>query len=119
VSPNYFQTLGIAVRRGRGFEEPDTKNEAVVVINDSMARHYWPGRDPFGKRFKTGSKSVQIVGVVKTTRSSYLWDGDEPYFYSAMTVDHKNTPEAHFLVRTAADPGTLVQILPADARSRP
>jgi putative ABC transport system permease protein len=74
VSPGYFQTMGISLMRGREFdgsEGPDSPR--VVVINDTMARRYWPGEDPVGKRFKYGDSDsnspwLTIVGVVGDMR---------------------------------------------------
>src|SRR5260370_21827490 len=51
VSPDYFQTLGIRVLRGRTFQEADDGEQShVAIVNDELARHYWPNEDPIGKR---------------------------------------------------------------------
>src|SRR6185503_14078875 len=51
VSTNFLQTLGIRVRQGRAFNSYDTTNGPnVVIINETMARHFWPGESPIGKR---------------------------------------------------------------------
>ncbi len=66
ASPKYFDTLGIPIRRGRGFSELDHENAApVVIINESMVRH-WDGRDPIGGEvsFDNGRSWVTVVGVV-------------------------------------------------------
>lgn len=68
VSPDYFQAMQIRVRSGRTFSEHDL-NQPVVVINETMARRFWPGRDPVGTRFITGPWGRNptwstIVGVV-------------------------------------------------------
>src|SRR5262249_15194842 len=53
ISGNYFQAMGIPLLRGRFFSTEDTKNTApVVIINESMARRYWPGENPIGKGIK-------------------------------------------------------------------
>jgi putative ABC transport system permease protein len=78
VGPRYFQTMRIPVRQGREFNQNDTELSApVAVINESMARRYWPGDNPVGKRIKTGRRSdplVTIVGVVGDSMQ-YAYEG--------------------------------------------
>src|SRR5205823_6730396 len=53
VSPDYFKTLRITVLKGRGFAEQDRAGaKRVAIINETVARRYWPGEDPLGKRIK-------------------------------------------------------------------
>ena len=67
ISPDYFKVMGIAVSKGRGFTESD-KAEAppVGIINETLARRFWPDEDPVGKRLKIddGDPWTEIVGVV-------------------------------------------------------
>jgi len=76
VSGNYFQALAVPLLRGRFFQSTDTKEAPpVVIINETMARRYWPGQDPIGRRIKgfdpRGSNDdwVTVVGVVKDVHS--------------------------------------------------
>lgn len=67
VTPNYFQTMGIPVVRGRPLLDSDTEGgEPVVVVSDSIARVIWPGQDPLGKCMSTGTKPgcAHVVGLV-------------------------------------------------------
>ena len=69
VSPGFFRTMGIRLREGRVFDSGDTTNRpAVVVINESMARRFWPGQSAIGKRIGTGDLGNpdwdEIIGVV-------------------------------------------------------
>ncbi len=73
VSPNYFETMGIRLVRGRSFTAADTPESApVAVINETLARHIWPNEDPIGKRIKLGypeddspdSPWCEVIGVV-------------------------------------------------------
>jgi putative ABC transport system permease protein len=77
ISPSYFQVLGVPIIKGRAFNEQDTENTPkVVIINEAMARRFWPQEDPIGKRFKYGGEESTedqspwrtIVGVVADTR---------------------------------------------------
>uniref|UniRef100_Q01ZM6 Permease n=1 Tax=Solibacter usitatus (strain Ellin6076) TaxID=234267 RepID=Q01ZM6_SOLUE len=72
VSPDYFRVMRIPIRFGRAFDERDL-DRPVVIINETMARRFWPGRDPVGLRFITGpwgpnpawSTIIGVVGDVK------------------------------------------------------
>lgn len=69
VSPGYFRTFGISLIRGRYLEESDSANAPLVtVINETMARKYWPNEDPVGQQITADMSSyfpkMTIVGVV-------------------------------------------------------
>ncbi|HSB12532.1 MAG TPA: ABC transporter permease, partial [Blastocatellia bacterium] len=68
VSPSYFKTIGIGLREGRYFDDRDNEQSMpVAIVNETMARGYWPYEDPLGKRFKLGVPDapwLTIVGVV-------------------------------------------------------
>ena len=84
VSPGYFETLKVPIVRGRGFSAQDLVQEArVAVISESLAKRYWPGEDPIGKKFNGGGASAyrEVIGVAKDVRNVYLWSSDEPYLY--------------------------------------
>lgn len=90
VTPNYFRTMGIAVMRGRGFGSQDTETAPkAVVINEELARLYWPNQDPLGKRIdlewgKEGDWQ-QIVGVIANLRYGALDKAVVPAAYVAST----------------------------------
>jgi len=81
VSANYLRAMNIALRGGRYLEPGDNENSLrVAVVNETMARQYWPGQNPIGRRFKIGDPDedipwIQIVGVVADVRQMGL---DEP-----------------------------------------
>ena len=77
VSPAYFQTLGIPLLRGRPFDRRDTSQTTpVAIINQSIARKFFPGQDPIGKRITVdGGTAAEIVGMVGDVKSSAL-DGE-------------------------------------------
>ena len=84
VSADYFQTLGIPLRRGRQFTEDDARSgTSPAVISQSMANRFWPGADPIGIRFKDNSgTSHEIVGVVADISSRQVGKFDGPLFYT-------------------------------------
>jgi len=69
ISPDYFATLDVPTIRGRGFNNGDSESsERVIVINQAMARRFWPGEDPVGKRMAIGESSKDtswrtIIGI--------------------------------------------------------
>jgi predicted permease len=103
ASPKYFQTMGIPVLRGRVFTEQDHfRAPRVVVINESLARHYWPGEDPVGRQvsFDGGETWETIVGVVADTRQRLdRAAGDELYW----SILQRPQLSASWLVRTPTD----------------
>jgi len=79
VTTRYFATMGMAVRRGRAFSDPDNRSQAppTVVINESFARHCWPaypaGPDPVGRHLRLAFDridSAEIIGIVEDVRES-------------------------------------------------
>jgi putative ABC transport system permease protein len=76
ISPGYFRTMGIRLLRGRYFTDADNEHApGVAIINERLARDYWPGRDPLGGRVEfTGLGEKQptwftIVGVVRSVKN--------------------------------------------------
>jgi len=72
--PGYFRTFGLPILRGRGFTDADRANSPkVVVVSDAVARRFWPGEDPIGKRLIWGTQDGEreawtVVGMVGETR---------------------------------------------------
>jgi putative ABC transport system permease protein len=115
ISPNYFQTLGIPLRRGRFFDEHDgPQSMPVAIINETMARQFWPDEDALGKRFKLGPPDSSdpwwtIVGVVGDVKQMGLEvpTKAEMYFpYQQMPGFFFFAPQT-LVIRTAADPMSL------------
>jgi predicted permease len=86
VTADYFHLLGLSLRRGRLFGDFDNENApAVAVINETMARSYWPNDDPLGKQIKLGRRATSwttIVGIVADTRAESLEEARVPVIYS-------------------------------------
>jgi putative ABC transport system permease protein len=117
VSPDYFSTLGITVVRGRGFTDRDDERAPnVLVISETMARKYWPGEDPIGKRATIGYNSTgprEIVGVVGDVKQTNLTDAVASQMYTPFV--QAPWPFLTAVVRTTAAPeaaaGSLRQAL--------
>jgi putative ABC transport system permease protein len=124
VSPGYFEVFRIPVKRGRVFTERDTSHALpVVVINEAMARQFWPKGDPLRDRLIIGRGIMrefadeperQIIGIVADVRDGALNDqpGPEMYIPQAQVPDAANalnvriTPMA-WVIRTARDPYSM------------
>jgi putative ABC transport system permease protein len=84
IMPTYFRAMGIPLLKGRLLDERDVKESRVLLINETMARRYFPGVDPVGKQmevFWDGSGPDEIVGVVGDIRESTLNKEPEPAIY--------------------------------------
>jgi predicted permease len=120
VSPEFFDTLGISIVRGRTFTAQESSTGArVAVVNQSLARQLWPGQEAIGKRLRQGRKSppFEIVGVVRDTRNVYLWSANLPYLYLPLqpaALDEYH--DAKMLVSVRGNPAPLVAALPGLAR---
>jgi len=98
VSPDYFRTLGIALKTGRLFTEQDDSKASVipVIINETLKNRLWPNEDPIGRRISAdgGASWATIVGIVGDVREFGL--------------DHPPAPEAYVPQAVQAQPGTLL-----------
>ncbi|HYO11973.1 MAG TPA: ABC transporter permease, partial [Thermoanaerobaculia bacterium] len=120
ASPEFFQSLGIPVLRGRDFAEADGESgPPVAIVNDALARQHFPGEAPLGRRLRFGDEAVTIVGVVGSVRQAGL-DRDplpEIYFPYAAPDAIGWLGDAVLVVRTAGPPESLADELRAAVRS--
>ena len=115
ISPSYFSSLGIPLLAGREFTEADgTTAPKVAIVSDSMAKRFFPGRNPLGMHFAFGGGNVkpdiEIVGMVKDVKQEHVSSAIQPYVY----IPYAQRPKINgmtFYVRTVQDPllmsGTL------------
>ncbi len=87
VSPNYFSTMRIPLLSGREFNAGDTTaSTKVAIINEAMAKEFFPKRNPIGVHFALGGgndvkPNIEIVGVVRNAKEGHVRDAERPYFY--------------------------------------
>jgi predicted permease len=86
VSPGYFSVMGTPLLRGRDFNENDRRDTPyVAIVNESLARQFFAGRDPIGQRFYWGDRGIfTIVGVTADVRISALDADPHPTIYNSM-----------------------------------
>jgi len=110
VSPGYFDAMGIPLMRGRVFAEADRADTPVVaVINEAVARRYFPGADPIDTRFKLGGADsdapmMQIVGITGDTRNRGLDSDPAPEIYVSSIQADGVWNQLFLLIRTAVTP---------------
>jgi putative ABC transport system permease protein len=116
VSPDYFQTMGIGLIRGRLFGPEDTRDsQPVVIINDILAQRYFPSEDPLGKRLKQSpdSPSLEIVGIVQHAEHYKLeaQRGQNQFYLNFNQTPLQSLPDTvgymNLLVRTEVEPLAL------------
>jgi predicted permease len=108
--PNYFETIGIPLLRGRVFgSEDQAKTPAVLVINQTMARRFWPNQDAVGKqvKFLQDGSTATIIGVVGDAKHYFLEEQQRPQMYDAYSQDPGLF--ATVLIRTTGEPLRLTE----------
>ncbi len=118
VGPRYFETLGIALLRGRTFTRDDRRGHpAVVIINEALARRYFPGQDPVGKQVDSwGTPSTRsIVGVVRGERFGGPQNVMEPALYLPLLQRQVNAMT--LVVRTNEPPARIISAVRGAIRS--
>jgi len=124
VLPGYFRTMNTTILRGRDItESDDLRAPGVVVINQWMAKRYWPGEDPIGKRITLDDPNnhpawLTVVGVVKNAvRSEWASPPEEEMFLPYLqSPQYLEDPASHFsyltlVARTSGDPGALTALV--------
>jgi predicted permease len=116
VTPDYFNTVRIPLRRGRDVSDQDTlTTPLVVVVSESLARRLWADKDPIGQTVNVAFANRTVVGVVGDTATRSLERGGEPHVYlpaQQLPADSLTffAPK-DLLVRTTGDPESLTPAL--------
>jgi len=112
ITPTYFDTLRIPIKRGRAFTENDNETAPkVAIVNEAMAKKFWPNEDALGQRFK--SKGLQhewaeyeIVGIAQDSRyKQVVEDPPVPYFYKPLAQEYMSL--RNIQIRTSVRPESL------------
>ncbi|MGC0773346.1 MAG: ABC transporter permease [Candidatus Acidiferrum sp.] len=109
VTPGYFDTLQIPLLRGRKFTIADgEKAPPVAIINQNMAKKFWPNEDALGKRFSTKGPNgtfMEVVGIVQDGKYQNVTEDPMPFFYLPLDQSYMSMRTIH--VRTSVPPETL------------
>jgi predicted permease len=110
VDPGYFETLRIPILRGRGFTDADgPATPRVGIINETMAKQFWPSQDPLGKRFRLESVSgphITVIGVARDGKYLSPAEGSHPYLFVPLEQDY--LPVRTLQIRTTVAPEALI-----------
>lgn len=113
ITPGYFEALGTPLLRGRYFDQRDTETSApVAIVDETLAKTYWPGQDAIGRRIKTGGRDSSspwrtVVGVVRHIRYRTLESPSRVEFYWPYSQTPFPVGTMSLAIHTGADPRTL------------
>jgi predicted permease len=119
VSPRYFATLRIPLIAGRDFEDRDDfTGPGAVIVNETMARRFWPGQDPIGRKFAIwgGRMELTVVGLAKDGRYRFLNEPPQPFMYLAHRQQAWNM-NLGVALRTEGNPQAFGTLLRQEVRA--
>ena len=110
ISPSYLETMQVPLVKGRQFTDADGEAAPpVAIVNQAMAKHFWPNEDPIGKHFSMKSNTgpfVEVVGVAGDGQYFFISTAAQPYFYLPLA---QNFVSYRFLqLRTSVPPQSIV-----------
>jgi putative ABC transport system permease protein len=119
ISIGYLKTMRIPLLRGRDFTAEDNPaSRPVAIVNEYMARKFWPDQDPIGKRFSmSGAQGpfIEIVGVTKNGKYQWIFQDVESYFF--LPIEQKFNALQVLQARTSVPPSSLVMALQKEIRA--
>ncbi|HLK17749.1 MAG TPA: ABC transporter permease [Bryobacteraceae bacterium] len=109
VSPGYFRAMGIRIEKGRSIGPEDSLTSPhVILINDALAKRYFPGQDPIGKKINWDDLRT-IVGVVSNTRQATLDRDPLPELYFPAAQLSPVSSGMTFVIRTSVEPTSMTR----------
>jgi macrolide transport system ATP-binding/permease protein len=116
VGPDYLATMGITLVSGREFRRADDEKAALVaVVNETMAAHYWRGRDAIGQRLQVKGRWMQVVGVMKDSKYQSVRETPKPFFYVPLRQNFARNASLH--IRTLLSPKMMAAALAREVRA--
>jgi macrolide transport system ATP-binding/permease protein len=112
VAPRFFETTGLSLLRGRDFRALDRdKSAPVMIVNETMAKKFWPQVDPVGQSFSDGQMAFEVVGVARDTKYRNLREAPRNTMYQPLAQSYR--PSMNLLIRTAGDPSSVAPVVQA------
>jgi len=119
VGDHYFEALGIPMLRGRAFTDRDVQNApAVAIINDAMAKKYWPNRDALGATVvlqEQPAVTAQVVGIARVAKTRDIGETPQPFLY--LPFEQSRQTGMTLFVQTEADPAGLNSVVRGEVRA--
>jgi predicted permease len=109
IDEYYFDTMGLTILQGRNVRRGDAADAPrVAIVNQQLAKHYWPNQDPIGKRFRVVDRDrpwVQVVGLAKT--SKYIFIAEPPTEFVYLPYRQKTPERMVMLAESSVDASSL------------
>ncbi|HSL21810.1 MAG TPA: ABC transporter permease [Vicinamibacterales bacterium] len=100
VTPGYFATIGIPLVQGRDFTDADRSGAPeVAILNETLARHLWPGQNPLGRTIRNDDRTLTVVGVARDAKYRSL--GEAPRNFIYVTLAQRYMGRTTLLVKAA------------------
>ncbi len=119
VGPDYFRTMTVPIVRGRAFTpEDDERARPVAIVNELMARQFWPGQDPIGKRFRMQNNTerwLEVVGVSGPGKYQFIFEDPGPYVFTAIAQEYTALRVLH--IRTTGAPEAIAPAAQKEIRT--
>ena len=112
ITPDYFQTIGARLVRGRFFTDRDNETAAgAAIVNESFARRFWPAENPLGKRVRVARVELEgeVVGVVADVKTSRIESDSGGELYTPYA--QRPWPAMSIAVRTSGDPMAMASVV--------
>jgi predicted permease len=120
ISPGYLPLMHIPIVEGRNFTEQDNDSDkapAVMIVNQTFVRRFFPGRDPVGKMVHGWGKWFRVVGVAADAKYHHLGESTPPYFYVPFRQVYRTDMNLAFYVRTQGNPENVLSTLRAQVKA--
>jgi predicted permease len=121
IGTDYFRTLNSLVVRGRSFNDGDHASaQPVVIVNETMARRYWPDREPLGARIRLGAphgKEAVVVGIAKDATYRSTFESKRPHLYLPFAQDYQPQMTLFALAANGNDPAGLTAAIRNEVRA--
>ncbi|HKQ86016.1 MAG TPA: ABC transporter permease [Candidatus Acidoferrales bacterium] len=112
VGWDFFSTMGIPILAGRSFDSADTEtSQPVAVIDQQLAKEYFPNINPVGRTFVSNKKDIEIIGISGDTRYADLRNDPPATFYTLYRQQSKAQPNMTFEISTGIEPSAIVPFL--------
>ena len=112
IDPAYFETMRVPLLEGRTFQDSDNETaRPVAIVDQAMAKKFWPNKDPIGKRFSLKSPTgpfIEVVGLARDGQTRWHFSSD-PHLYFYLPLAQSFTSFLSLQVRTTVPPETLVR----------
>jgi predicted permease len=118
VGPGHFRTLNIRLLAGRDFTQQDTVGAPRVgIVNETLARRFWPGKDAVGQRLRAADSAdpILIVGVVRDSQYVTINEAPRPFMYRPLAQNY--TPMVTLMVRAAGAPRSVLPAVKDEVRA--